>query len=102
MRETTIPEIVLPHNIPTMGTTAEMNIGVLTSSPEVEWYLLYCEGVQKGSTPMAKRMPMIDTGMVDPSIPNRTDENYDRRLHIEPGNAMLIRTCTYHVIIPLL
>lgn len=40
--------------------------------------VLYCSGVQKGSTDMANRVPMIDTGIVDPSMPKSTDMNCAR------------------------
>lgn len=40
---------------------------------------LYCSGVQKGCTAMAYRAPMIETGIVEPNIDIKTDENCTRR-----------------------
>jgi hypothetical protein len=37
--------------------------------------ILYRSGVQNGWTDMAKRVPIIDTGIVDPTTASKTDEN---------------------------
>lgn len=38
--------------------------------------ILYCDGAQNGSTDMAYRPPIIDTGIVEPMKPNNTDRNF--------------------------
>lgn len=38
--------------------------------------VLYCSGLQNGSTAIAYRAPMMETGIVEPSMDTRTDENY--------------------------
>ena len=72
MTDTTIPEIVLPQSIPTIGT---MNKSACDRKELMTKDILYCSGVQNGCTPMAKRIPIMETGMVDPSIPRRTEGN---------------------------
>lgn len=52
---TTTPETVLPQSMPTIG--------------------IYCSGFQNGSTAMAYRVPMIETGIVEPSMHTRTERN---------------------------
>ena len=37
--------------------------------------ILYWIGVQNGSTDIAYRVPMMDTGIVEPTIPMRTAGN---------------------------
>lgn len=37
--------------------------------------VLYCSGVQNGWTDMANRMPMMETGMVEPIMPVKTAGN---------------------------
>ncbi len=70
-----MPETVLPQSMPTTGTIKIINtrdcfVGCIDGD------LLYCSGFQKGSTAIAKRIPMIETGIVEPSIPASTDRNW--------------------------
>lgn len=37
--------------------------------------VLYCSGFQNGSTAIAKRIPIMLTGIVEPSMPTRTAGN---------------------------
>lgn len=40
--------------------------------------VLYCSGFQNGSTAMAYRIPMMDTGIVDRIMPKNTEINWIR------------------------
>lgn len=46
-------------------------------------HALYWAGFQKGSTDIAKRVPIMETGIVDPSIPIRTEGNCRQKLFQE-------------------
>lgn len=70
----TMPEIVLPHSIPTMGT-CETDRSEAWLRARRKRNALYCSGIQNGFTDIAKRTPIIDTGIVDPNILTRTVGN---------------------------
>lgn len=74
--ETTIPEMVFPQSMPTTGTVGQAP-RVISDFSFVRYYtsLLYCSGIQKGSTDIANLLPIIDTGIVEQSMLNKTTKN---------------------------
>ena len=65
--------MVAPQSMPTIGTrdSDQKELGWVETTEGV----LYCAGVQNGFIAIAYRVPMIEMGIVEPSIAMRTEGN---------------------------